>query len=57
MAEIEEISLTGAQRTALMGLYGKALESRRPDSISPIGRPIKRYGTLTRLQHVAPAPP
>lgn len=29
----EEVSLTGTQRTALVTLYGKALDSRRPDSI------------------------
>lgn len=28
-----EVSLTGTQQTALVTLYGKALESRRPDSI------------------------
>ena len=33
MAEIEKASLTGAQQTALIGLYAKALDSRRPDSI------------------------
>jgi O-methyltransferase involved in polyketide biosynthesis len=33
MSEIEKVSLTGAEQTALIGLYGKALESRRPDSI------------------------
>lgn len=33
MTEIEKVSLTGAQQTALIGLYGKAVESRRPDSI------------------------
>jgi O-methyltransferase len=33
MAEIEKASLTGAEQTALIGLYGKALDSRRPDSI------------------------
>ncbi len=33
MAEIEKASLTGAQQTALIGLYGKALDSRQPDSI------------------------
>ncbi len=33
MTEIEKVSFTGAQQTALIGLYGKALDSRRPDSI------------------------
>ncbi|OBH00981.1 hypothetical protein A5696_14860 [Mycobacterium sp. E2699] len=33
MAEIEKASLTGTQQTALVGLYGKALDSRQPDSI------------------------
>ena len=33
MAEIEKASLTGAEQTALIGLYGKALDSRQPDSI------------------------
>lgn len=33
MAEIEKASLTGAEQTALIGLYSKALDSRRPDSI------------------------
>jgi O-methyltransferase involved in polyketide biosynthesis len=33
MTEIEKTSLTGAEQTALIGLYGKALDSRRPDSI------------------------
>jgi O-methyltransferase involved in polyketide biosynthesis len=33
MVQIQEVNLTGAQQTALIGLYGKALESRRPDSI------------------------
>jgi O-methyltransferase involved in polyketide biosynthesis len=33
MVEIQKVNLTGAQQTALIGLYGKALESRRPDSI------------------------
>jgi O-methyltransferase involved in polyketide biosynthesis len=31
--EIEKVSLIGAQQTALVTLYGKALDSRRPDSI------------------------
>ncbi|WP_407685751.1 class I SAM-dependent methyltransferase [Mycobacterium sp. HUMS_1102779] len=29
----EQVSLTGTQQTALVTLYGKALDSRRPDSI------------------------
>jgi len=33
MTEIEKVNLTGAEQTALIGLYGKALDSRRPDSI------------------------
>ncbi|HTX96122.1 MAG TPA: class I SAM-dependent methyltransferase [Mycobacterium sp.] len=33
MAEIEKASLTGAEQTALIGLYSKALDSRQPDSI------------------------
>ena len=33
MTEIEKVSLTGAEQTALIGLYGKALDSRRPDTI------------------------
>jgi O-methyltransferase involved in polyketide biosynthesis len=33
MTEIGKVSLTGAEQTALIGLYGKALDSRRPDSI------------------------
>jgi O-methyltransferase involved in polyketide biosynthesis len=33
MTEIEKASLTGAEQTALIGLYGKALDSRRPDTI------------------------
>jgi O-methyltransferase involved in polyketide biosynthesis len=33
MTEIEKVSLTGPEQTALIGLYGKALDSRRPDSI------------------------
>ncbi|HUH70461.1 MAG TPA: class I SAM-dependent methyltransferase [Mycobacterium sp.] len=33
MTGIEKVGLTGAEQTALIGLYGKALDSRRPDSI------------------------
>jgi O-methyltransferase involved in polyketide biosynthesis len=33
MGDHIKVSLTGLQRTALVTLYGKALESRRPDSI------------------------
>ena len=33
MGERMKVSLTGTQQTALVTLYGKALESRRPDSI------------------------
>ncbi|HUO36484.1 MAG TPA: class I SAM-dependent methyltransferase [Mycobacterium sp.] len=33
MAEIEKASLSGAELTALIELYGKALDSRRPDSM------------------------
>lgn len=33
MANPEKISLTGARQTALITLYGKALDSRRPDSV------------------------
>lgn len=33
MTHLEKVDLTGVQRTALIGLYGKALDSRRPDSI------------------------
>ncbi|MGO9381270.1 MAG: hypothetical protein ACLP4W_04050 [Mycobacterium sp.] len=28
-----KVSLTGTQQTALVTLYGKALDSRRPDSV------------------------
>ena len=31
--ELEKIKLTGAQETTLATLYGKAMESRRPNSI------------------------
>jgi O-methyltransferase len=31
--DVEKVSLTGTQQTALVTLYGKALDSRRPDSI------------------------
>jgi O-methyltransferase involved in polyketide biosynthesis len=31
--ELERVRLTGAQETTLATLYGKAMESRRPDSI------------------------
>ena len=31
--ELEKVRLTGAQETTLATLYGKAMESRRPDSI------------------------
>jgi O-methyltransferase len=31
--DLENVSLTGTQRTALVTLYGKALDSRRPDSV------------------------
>jgi len=30
---LEKVSLTGTQQTALVTLYGKALDSRRPDSV------------------------
>jgi O-methyltransferase involved in polyketide biosynthesis len=33
MVGVEKVSLTGTQQTALVTLYGKALDSRRPDSI------------------------
>ncbi len=33
MADLEKVSLTGTQQTALVTLYGKALDSRRPDSV------------------------
>jgi O-methyltransferase involved in polyketide biosynthesis len=33
MVDLEKVSLTGTQQTALVTLYGKALDSRRPDSI------------------------
>jgi O-methyltransferase involved in polyketide biosynthesis len=33
MAHLEKVSLTGTQQTALVTLYGKALDSRRPDSV------------------------
>ena len=33
MVDLETVSLTGTQQTALVTLYGKALDSRRPDSI------------------------
>ncbi len=33
MTEIEKVNLTGSEQTALIGLYGKAFDSRRPDSI------------------------
>ncbi len=33
MGDHVQVSLTGTQQTALVTLYGKALESRRPDSI------------------------
>jgi len=31
--DLEEVHLTGTQQTALVTLYGKALDSRRPDSV------------------------
>ncbi|MGO9926191.1 MAG: hypothetical protein ACLPLP_08640 [Mycobacterium sp.] len=31
--DLEKVSLTGTQQTALVTLYGKALDSRRPDSV------------------------
>jgi O-methyltransferase involved in polyketide biosynthesis len=33
MVNLEKVALTGTQQTALVTLYGKALESRQPDSI------------------------
>jgi hypothetical protein len=33
MVNLESVTLTGAQETALATLYGKAMESRQPDSI------------------------
>jgi O-methyltransferase involved in polyketide biosynthesis len=33
MVDLEKVSLTGPQQTALVTLYGKALDSRRPDSV------------------------
>jgi O-methyltransferase involved in polyketide biosynthesis len=33
MVDIGKVALTGTQQTALVTLYGKALDSRRPDSI------------------------
>lgn len=33
MVDLEKVSLTGTQQTALVTLYGKALDSRQPDSI------------------------
>jgi hypothetical protein len=33
VVDLEKVSLTGTQQTALVTLYGKALDSRRPDSV------------------------
>ena len=33
MVNLEPVTFTGAQETALATLYGEALESRQPDSI------------------------
>jgi O-methyltransferase involved in polyketide biosynthesis len=33
MVDLEKVALSGAQQTALVTLYGKALDSRQPDSI------------------------
>jgi O-methyltransferase involved in polyketide biosynthesis len=33
MVDLEKVALTGAQQTALLTLYGKALDSRQPDPI------------------------
>jgi O-methyltransferase involved in polyketide biosynthesis len=33
MVDVEKVSLTGTQQTALVTLYGKALDSRQPDSV------------------------
>ena len=58
--ELEKVRLTGAQETTLATLYGKAMESRRPDFIledRDARRPLVRHRLPRRHRATAAALP
>lgn len=51
----EQVSLTGTQRTALVTLYGNALDSRRPERPHPTLHRADGLATLRRIVGHVPA--